>query len=351
MDGIEGRLPGLDRTAVILGIARIVASIGDGHTQMFLGSDEKIGFHALPVRFFWFEEGITVVAAPAKEEWALGKRVSFVGDVPVAEVVERLRPLVNRDNEMTVRDVLPGLLRLGEVLHALGLSAEPGAVTFELEGDSRRLLLHSQPAPLVRWSQRLPATPLWQSRPGKTYWFEVLRERRLLYVQFNAVQDDPGQSVAAFFAEVFAVARKERVRSFVLDLRLNNGGDNTLLDPIVNGLSRAPFNREGHLFVITGRLTFSAAMNLATRLEHKTHAIFVGEPTGSRPNHYGEAISLTLPSSGITVRVSTRFWQDSRPDDTRPWIAPRLLAPPTAAAFGRGTDPAMNAILDSIGGR
>src|SRR5256885_14383407 len=127
LDRLESRLPGLDRSAVILGIARIVASIGDGHTQMFLGSDEKIGFHALPVRFFWFEEGLTVVATPAEEDWALGKRVSRVGNVPIAEVVERLEPLVNGDNEMTVRDVLPNLLRLREGLHAPGDSGGAGA--------------------------------------------------------------------------------------------------------------------------------------------------------------------------------------------------------------------------------
>src|SRR6267143_154269 len=74
---------------------------------------------------------------------------------------------------------------------------------------------------------------------------------------------------------------------------------------------------KGHLFVITGRLTFSAAMNLASRLEHETHATFVGEPTGSRPNHYGEAVTLTLPqrrnkgrfhdSLGLTPAFSELF--------------------------------------------
>src|SRR5437879_3202294 len=106
---------------------------------------------------------------------------------------------------------------------------------------------------------------------------------------------------------------------------------------------------KGHLFVITGRLTFSAAMNLASRLEHETHATFVGEPTGSRPNHYGEAVTLTLPASGITVRVSTRYWQDSKPNDKRLWIAPEMPAPPSAAVFSRGIDPAMDSILREFG--
>src|SRR5947209_18810855 len=84
---------------------------------------------------------------------------------------------------------------------------------------------------------------------------------------------------------------------------------------------------KGHLFVITGRLTFSAAMNLASRLEHETHATFVGEPTDSRPNHYGDAVTPTLPASGSTVRVSTRHWRNPKPNDKHLWIAHEMPAP------------------------
>lgn len=43
-------------------------------------------------------------------------------------------------------------------------------------------------------------------------------------------------------------------------------------------------NWRGALFVIIGRNTFSAAQNSATLLDRHTHAVFVGEPTGSRPS-------------------------------------------------------------------
>ena len=47
----------------------------------------------------------------------------------------------------------------------------------------------------------------------------------------------------------------------------------------------------------TSRLTFSAAQNTVTAIERETSAIFVGEPTGSRPNFIGEAIDFELPCS------------------------------------------------------
>jgi hypothetical protein len=355
IDTLETRLAQVSRSEVILDVARIVASIGDGHTQMFLNADEKVGFHQLPVRFYWFREGIYVIAAEEQNRWAIGKRVSKIGNVAIMEAITRVTPLVNRDNEMTIRDVLPNDLCLAEVLYYLNLSNDGSAAAFEVDVDGEpRILRVSVPADnskvtLTRWSQVISPSPLWMSQPGAKYWYRLLPEQSTLYVQFNEVADDEQQSIQSFFEQVFTLGRKERLQNFVLDIRLNNGGDNTLLEPILRGIKTAQFNRKGHLFVITGRLTFSAAMNLASRLEHETHATFVGEPTGSRPNHYGEAVTLTLPASGITVRVSTRYWQDSKPNDKRLWIAPEMPAPPSAAAFSRGIDPAMDSILRAFG--
>ena len=55
-----------------------------------------------------------------------------------------------------------------------------------------------------------------------------------------------------------------------------------------------------------------------------THAIFVGEPTGSSPNFVGETSHAT---------------------DVRTWIPPTLYVPETFAAFRVRRDPALEAIL------
>jgi hypothetical protein len=104
-------------------------------------------------------------------------------------------------------------------------------------------------------------------------------------------------------------------------------------------------NRRGALFVIIGRQTFSAAQNTATAIGRETSAIFVGEPTGSRPNFIGETIYFELPWSKVRANAADLFWQTSWPMDYRTWVAPDLYAPPTFAAYSRNEDPAMDAIL------
>jgi hypothetical protein len=89
-------------------------------------------------------------------------------------------------------------------------------------------------------------------------------------------------------------------------------------------------------------------LRTTTLFDRHTGAIFVGEPSGSAPNFVGESIPFRLPESGILVNVSDLWWQTSWPFDHRAAVAPRIYAPPTAADYLAGRDPAMDAIRDHL---
>jgi C-terminal processing protease CtpA/Prc len=107
---------------------------------------------------------------------------------------------------------------------------------------------------------------------------------------------------------------------------------------------RPELDRDGRLFVIVDRGTFSAAVSLASDLQRETHAVFVGEPTGGAPNSPGDPAHVKLPASGIVVRISTLFWYGSDPRDPRAFIAPDLPAMPSWADWIGHRDPALAAI-------
>jgi hypothetical protein len=243
-----------------------------------------------------------------------------------------------------------------EVLHALGLSDELGRAELTIDGETVTLdgdqpyplLSASDPAnslwgPRNGWVDLRDSTPVWLSRLTETYWFSYLPESGLLYCQLNAIQER-GEPFDTFFARALAVADAEGACRFVLDLRHNNGGNGDYNPAIVRPLLRSRFDERGRLFVITSRRTFSAAEMLICELEKWTSAIFVGEPAASRGNHYGDAEHLVLPHHRITVRVSSLWWQQWDPRDTRPWIDVELFAPLTMDAYRTGRDPALEAI-------
>jgi len=71
---------------------------------------------------------------------------------------------------------------------------------------------------------------------------------------------------------------------------------------------------------------------------------FVGEPSGSKGNAFGDSRKIILPNSGITVRASLYYWQDWFPLDTREATMPKIAAPLTFDDYRQNVDPALQAI-------
>lgn len=355
---LHERIPKLARHEILVEMMRLAASVGDGHTHMGLGQDPRLGFRRYPVRLYFFREGLYVRGAAPEHARLAGARVLKIGHATAEEAYRAVLSVTPRDNEMGARSVAPFLLVTPEVLHALRLveDMERARFTFEVEGKSVEVELKPGPQEQqITWG--VPAgwtdardgsrpAPLWMRAPEDPFWFEYLKDERALYVQYNAVADKQSETVADFFRKVYAFADANAVERLIIDVRNNGGGNNYLNRPIiVETIKAQKLNRRGRLFVITGRQTFSAAQNFVNEMEKYTNALFVGEPTGARPNHYGDAARITLPHSQITVRASTLWWQDLDPRDSRPWTPPQIAADLSAEDYRAGRDPALAAAL------
>lgn len=359
---LHERVPRLSRHQIIVELMRIVASVGDGHTNVAPTRDPKIGFRALPVKLYLFADGLFVRAAAREHAGLVGARVVQIGGASADEAVARTREITGRDNEMGVRFLAPFLLTMPEVLHALGLADDAEGARFTVEREERRQTVMLRPAGPV---ELLPAdtdmswlrkdgwvdmrdgakAPLWLKDPRDEFWFEHLKEARAVYVQLNKVGDKAGESLADFTKRLFAFVEANEVERLVLDLRLNRGGNGELLTPLVRSIIKSKIDRPGKLFVLTGRGTWSAAQFLIDRLEKYTDAVFVGEPSASKGNHYGDSRRITLPNSGMTVRASIYYWQHWHPLDLRQWSAPEVAAELSSEDYRAGVDPALRAAL------
>ena len=143
-----------------------------------------------------------------------------------------------------------------------------------------------------------------------------------------------------------AAADSNRATRIVLDLRWNNGGDNTLLRPLITGIiARPQFDRRDAFYVLIGRHTFFAAQNLVTLLENLTNVSLVGELSGAPPNHYGDAARYRLPNSGHHGPRVHLAEAGCLPRDRRTAVAPHIAAPTTLRDYQSGRDPAVEAAL------
>jgi len=358
VNALDERIPALSRNQIIVEIMRIVAMIGDGHTYASV-QQPPISFRHYPVKFYWFPDGIYVLQAEQKYAAVVGGRVVRLGNASIQQAYDAVSKIVPHDNGSQIKWMTPFYMSLAEVLDGLGLVSDMDAVplTVVKDGEESTVVLSPEPGEISAHDFALPPqwvdardpkapVPLWQQDPANHYWFKYLEDSRTLYVQFNAVAEKPDESIESFFKRVMAFADTHPLDHFVLDERLNGGGNNYLLRPIIHGFIRSDTaNQSGKLFTIIGRQTFSAAMNCVNRMKLNTNTLFVGEPTGSSPNQYGDNAPLTMPNSKLVVRLSTLWWQDMDPRDTRLWQAPDLSTELTFADYRAGRDPAMDAIL------
>jgi tetratricopeptide (TPR) repeat protein len=355
---LDQRIPTLSRNQTIVELTRIVAMIGDGHTYVEL-QQPPASFRHYPVRLYWFPDGVYVLSAEKRYAAVVGGRIVKLGKASGQGAYEAVSKIVPRDNEFQVKWMTPYYMSLAGVLDGLGLvdNLEAVPLTVEKNGVQTTVVLKPEagewwdtgfvhPADWVDARDPASPTPLWLKDPANRYWFEYLKDSRTIYVQFNQVAEKDGETIEAFFKRVMTFADANPVDRFVLDERLNGGGNNYLLRPIIHGFIRSDkVNQPGRLFTIIGRQTFSAAMNCVDRMKLNTNTLFVGEPTGASPNMYGDNAPVVLPHSKLTVRLSTLWWQDMDPRDKRVWQAPDLSTELSFADYRAGRDPAMDAIL------
>ncbi|HJR17944.1 MAG TPA: hypothetical protein VJ808_13925, partial [Gemmatimonadales bacterium] len=149
---LHARIPSLARHEIIVEMARIVALVEDGHTNIAPTRDLKVGFTTLPIRLYFFKDGLFIRAAHHSHRRLVGSRVAQIGRMTPDQAYARVRELVGRDNEMDARFFAPFLLAMPEVLHALRITDEPGEATFVVEraGKKEPVVLRSfGPAPMM----------------------------------------------------------------------------------------------------------------------------------------------------------------------------------------------------------
>lgn len=338
-------IPGLNGDEVTVGLMRILALVGDGHTHLDLPPSSL----RYPLEMQWFGDDLRVIAAQAPYHSAVGARVLAIGSTPIREVMERAMQLVPRgENPGRTRLTATRQLSSPEVLHGLGVIADRAKAPFALElATEERATITLSPAGFGGFSTWRMATgdkpPLYLQRLAEPWWAEVLSATQTVYFSFTGYPPD-----AEFRERTAALARlldESHAQRLVIDLRRNQGGDmdqfRRLLLPIIK--ARSTINRKGGLFVITGPGTFSAATINALDLRNEANGILVGAPTGMRPTHYGEHREFRLPNSGFRISYATQYYRFGAETDSA--VVPDQHVEPTWTEFREGRDPVMEWIL------
>ena len=155
---LDGEIPRLTDTQIIVAMMRLTAHMDDGHAGIWMPEGDDELTRLVQLEFFLFADGLFVTAAGPGYSRLLGARVERIGGRTVAEAVAALGPLIARDNQQQVTLMVPRLLRQTAVLQGLGLTEDLSQVTLTVrfpDGSSGEATAAAVPG-RFRWDRYPP---------------------------------------------------------------------------------------------------------------------------------------------------------------------------------------------------
>src|SRR5262249_54434451 len=148
---------------VILDLAKLMVFLGDGHTSVWDTGENPFFAEAVPLEYYWFEEGLYVIAADPKLKDLLGAQVLAFDGKPATDVLEATGPYINsdRDNPRKTKVRGPYMVRNLKLLEALGLIKRADKVTLTVRdpaGATRDVTVASDATEPNIWN-KLPNPP------------------------------------------------------------------------------------------------------------------------------------------------------------------------------------------------
>lgn len=352
----------LDRASFEMEIARAVAAAKNAHTNL-LGVSRGLTLNSIPLRFYWFADGLRVVKADPAYADLLGSKVLAIAGRSPDELMRSFHTYLGGSASLA-REFLPFFTVSPQALRAAGLQDSGDEVTMDLETaggvvvqrsfvaaaipaaglpadkspqtvrfDPRELYWPRRelspvalpvdapyPRPVAdarRWVHVLDgkAVPFTLQRPNEFYWSASQADGHGVYVQLNVLMDEPGREpLQAFLERTTSEASGGNLRFAVIDLRSNPGGSYLAAAEFTQKLSKA-LPADGKLFILTSGNTFSAAIVTAARLKYYagSRGEIVGEPMGDAPQFWAEAADrIVLPNSGLRIGYATGYhdWEN-----------------------------------------
>ena len=338
-------------------VQQLLAKMGDPQTRVNYHFNIHSG-EILPVDLYWFEEGIYVLECNKEHQQILGNRIVTLNGYPIRQVIDSLSTLLVNKNPYLLREQVPRMLTWSPLLNYFGFSAgnQIRLGYLDEQGAEKNLLAGLSDETKERVHAPVRETPLaWQDR--SSFFRDIyLPEEKSYYIQYNKcwsreVEETHGSGASALFMpsfrefekRVLKIMRKKPIDKLVLDLRFNDGGQPDQGNLLIRKMGRIKPGGAGRSYVIIGRRTQGAALENAIEFIVKTGASVVGEPSGGKPNHFGEVERFVLPESRLVVSYATQYISLLEGDP--PFLQPERQTPLSFSDYLSGADPAMEAIL------
>lgn len=350
---IKSETENLNDFQIAVKTQQLIAKFGDSHTTLnftsLLDKDQ-----ILPLYLSWFSDGLHILGTSAENKELLGCRIISINEFPIERVVDSLSTLITIDNQAIVKSSVPPLLSSLQILECFGF-AHNKEVILTLKTEVNRDLVYALKATELNRNNRAyfePDSLAFSSKNEKIFFTEsYYPDEQIYYMMYNECWSkelelqhgnkknaEKMPSFKEFEEKAFNTLNNNPVKKIVFDLRYNQGRNSTQGRMFIEKLAKfLETHSDMKVFVVVGRKTFSSAILNAMDFKRLTNAIFVGEETSGKPNHFGEIRKFQLPNSKLYVNYSTKYFK--RTDQNLNTITPDVKIETSFSDFVKGVDP------------
>ncbi|NLK75296.1 MAG: hypothetical protein GX288_08430 [Clostridiales bacterium] len=341
----------LNDTQVYTELNKIIASIGDAHTNINYWDG-----YSYPLKFWIFEDEVYIINADTSLEEMMYSQVLKIDGVDIDEVVKQLTSLISYENESWLLARLPRYLQWPVFMYGLGIIENEQEAVFTVLKDDGTVqdftvtpLEFDQEANYVDQIKNNPIIGEFE----KNYYYDLIPDSKAIYFQYNVCANMDDLIFKDFNKEMFNTIEENAVDKIVVDLRSNTGGNSEILNPFTKSLkSYIKKNSDVKVYTLVGRNTFSSGMFAIYRIKEAVpQAISVGEPTGGALDCFGEVKIMELPNTQIPISYSTKYFEFTKSfkykNDGVGTFLPDITIRPTIEDFKSGRDVVLNYVLEA----
>lgn len=350
---IKSNLKNKTDLEVMIDLMRLTRKIGDGHTAFSLRGFET---HLFPIEIYHVNGQWRVIKTTKEYKYLLGKILIKIDNNPITKITKEVSEVAQYvENKQSEIFRTGQYLMRSEVLFGLKLTKNQLKADFTFSDETGKEVKKSLQAisksdynsktEFESFHINIPEIQKPTDPKHDFLWFSPIKSTSAMYIKFESYPSFKDMEI--FGGSVLNYVNKNQIKQVVIDLRNNGGGDfyvGTFLAYFLNLADSIDW--KSGVYVITDRVTFSAATSNAAQFRQLINAKIIGEPTGSNPTGYQDMGQFTLPNSGRIITYSKRLFRFQK--QVTQGVQPDVLIKYDWKSYSNGIDNMMEWIINDL---
>ena len=351
--------PFYSNSEMVLKIQQLLVKFGDAHTGANY-PQEMSPNRIYPLGLDCYGKDYYVTTTSKKYKNLLGARITAINGHTMNNIENQFSSLVVVDSRSNILNIVPKIMAFAQIYDFFGIAkGDSIVISYEKGGTKGRTTMKTCPINARSMVNIMPLKQTMHIVNSKTLFTDTyMPDDKIYYVQYNRcwnreLEEKYGSreraaqmpSFTEFSRRIESTLKEKDVKKLVFDLRYNGGGNSAPFTSLVKKLAEQLKDRKDiKCYAVIGRATFSSGILNSLDLKKYLNATFVGEVTAGCANHLGEIRSFGLPTSGLEIMYSTKYFRQN--DITDGPIHPDVMKETAYDDFIHGTDPVLEWIKE-----